>query len=59
MMVEHFGEKAPQHVKTLKANLSRYQQEPKEAYDTEKAMEDLHFFSRIVVSDMRNEKDLY
>ncbi len=58
-MGEKFGEKAHQHVETLKANLSRHKLEPEEAFDTEKATDDLLFFRRTVVSDMQNEKDLY
>ncbi len=38
-------------METLKENLSRYQLESEEAYDTEKAMDDLLFFSRTVVSE--------
>ncbi len=56
---ETFREKARQHVETLKANLCTYELEPEEAYDAEKATDDLLFSSTTVVSDMQNEEDLY
>ncbi len=42
----------------LNANLSRYELEPQEAVDTEKAMDDLLFFGRTVITEMQNEEGL-
>ncbi len=58
-MEEKFGSKARQHVEMLKVDLRRYELDSQETCDTEKALEDLLFFSKTVILDMQNEEDLY
>ncbi len=58
-MKENFGKKARQQEEILKVNLRRYELDSQETFDTEKALEDLLFFSKTVILDMQNEEDLY
>ncbi len=57
-MEETFGSKARQHVEILKINLRRYELDSQETCETEKALEDLLFFSKTVILDMHSEEDL-
>lgn len=59
MMAEKFGNRVRQHMETLDRNLSGYDLEGEEMWATEKALEELLFFSKNIIECMQNDEGLW